>query len=71
VTAVDNTETVRVDTNLTDFVSAPVSAGDSIGTATLYANGAAVCSVPIVAAESADRLDFFDYLRSAVSDYVH
>ncbi len=71
VTEVDNNETVRVETNLPDFVSAPVSAGDSIGTATLYANGAAVCSVPIVAAESADRLDFFDYLRSAVSDYVH
>ncbi len=70
VTEVGANETVRVETSLPDGISAPVSAGDPVGTAMLYVNGTAVCSVPIVAAEPAEKLGFFDYLRRAVSDYA-
>ena len=70
VTEIGADETFRVEVSLPDSVRAPVSAGDAIGTATLFRNGEPVCTVPIVAAESADTRGFFDFLRRAVSDFV-
>ena len=70
VTEIGADETFRVEVSLPDSVRAPVSAGDAVGTATLFRNGEPVCTVPIVAAESADTRGFFDFLRRAVSDFV-
>ena len=63
-------ETFEVRTSLTPGVSAPVHAGDTVGTATLYRNGEAVMTIPIVASETVEKPGFRDYLRRAVSDYL-
>ena len=46
-------------------------AGDAVGTATLYRNGEAIRSVPIVAREAVDARGFTDYFEQAVSSFVH
>lgn len=50
--------------------AAPVAAGDPIGTATLFLNGTAVCSVPIVATETVEAAGFGYYLKKAVGDFI-
>ena len=62
-------ESFRVETSLPSGLNAPVRAGDTVGTATLFRNGEAVGSVAIVAAESVKACGFTEYLRKAVSDY--
>ena len=63
-------ETFTVETSFDLALCAPVRAGDPVGTATLYRNGIAVCSVPIVAAEAADTPGFLEYLQRTVSDWI-
>ena len=50
--------------------AAPVAASDPIGTATLFLNGTAVCSVPIVATETVEAAGFGYYLKKAVGDFI-
>lgn len=69
-TEIGGNETFEVRASLPPELRAPVYAGDPVGTATLYRNGEAICSVPIVASETVEKSGFFEYLRRAVSDYL-
>ncbi len=68
-TEVGGEEVFSVETSFDAAIPAPVSAGDPVGTATLYRNGIAVRSVPIAAAETVDAAGFGYYLRKAILDF--
>ena len=67
----DDDAIYSVETTFLPTVCAPVAAGDAVGTATLYRNGEAIRSVPIVAREAVDARGFTDYFEQAVSSFVH
>ncbi|MBR0507162.1 MAG: D-alanyl-D-alanine carboxypeptidase [Clostridia bacterium] len=69
-TEIDGDEAFEVRTAFEPARAAPVRAGDPVGTATLLLNGAAVVSVPIVATETVEAVDFGYYLRKAVGDFL-
>jgi D-alanyl-D-alanine carboxypeptidase (penicillin-binding protein 5/6) len=69
-TEIDGNEAFEVRTAFDAPRAAPVRAGDPVGTATLLLNGQAVCSVPIVATETVDAVDFGYYFRKAVGDLI-
>jgi len=68
-TEIDGAETYAVETAF-DVCAAPVRAGQTVGTATLTCNGTAVKTVPIVALETVDTVDFAYYLKKAVSAFL-
>ncbi len=67
-TEIGGNETYRVETTLI-ACAAPVWAGQTVGTATLFRNGEPVASVPIVALETAERAGFGYYLRRAAEGF--
>ena len=68
-TEIDGDETYSVDTAM-DACRAPIRAGQQVGTASLLLNGAVVKTVPIVAAETVDAVDFAYILKKAVSAFL-
>lgn len=67
---IDGGETFEVRTAFEAPRAAPVRAGDPVGTATLFRNGEAVASVPIIATEPVEAVDFGFYFRKAVGDLI-
>ena len=68
-TEVDGSETYTVETAF-DRCAAPVSKGQTVGTASLIRNGTVVLTVPIAAAEAVDAVDFAYYLLKAVLSFI-
>lgn len=68
-TEVGGNETYAVETSFETAYFAPVCAGDRIGTATLYRNGTAILSVPVVSTETVDAAGFGFYFRKTVQGF--
>ena len=68
-TEVDGDETYTVETSFEAALFAPIAEGKQVGTATLFRNGTAVLSVPIVATETVDAAGFGFWFRKAVSGF--
>ncbi len=64
-TEIDGEETYMVETAF-DACSAPIRAGQQVGTASLLRNGVTVRTVPIAAKETVDAVGFSYYLKKAV-----
>jgi len=69
-TEIDGDGTYTVDVALAPTLCAPVPAGQTVGTATLYRNGIAVCTVPVAAIETVEKVGFLYYFRRTVSDFA-
>lgn len=65
-TELEGEASYSVETAFDPHLSAPIAAGEQVGTATLYRNGVSVLSVPIAATEPVDAVDFGYYFRKAV-----
>ena len=65
-TKADGSERYTVETSFGPIRSAPIEAGDTLGTATLFRDGIAVAAVPIVAAETVEAVGFGYYFKKAV-----
>lgn len=68
-TEVDGNEVYTVETAF-DACSAPVRAGEQVGTAKLLRNGVTVRTIPIVARETVDAVGFSYYLKKAVLAFL-
>jgi len=68
-TEIDGTDAFEVRASFEPGLSAPIRAGDPVGTAALLRNGTEVLSVPIVCAETVEAVDFGYYLRKAVGAF--
>lgn len=68
-TETEGEENFSVQTSF-DTVSAPIHAGQQVGTATLIRNGAVIATVPIVAMETVETVGFAYYLKKAVQSFV-
>ena len=68
-TEIDGSETYTVETEI-DACRAPVRSGQQIGTVSLFLNGTAVKTVPIVACETVDAVDFSYFLKKAVLAFL-
>ncbi|MBQ1821759.1 MAG: D-alanyl-D-alanine carboxypeptidase [Clostridia bacterium] len=69
-TKIDADESFAVETSFQSGIRAPVPAGEQLGTATLFLNGEAIDSVPIIAMETVDAVDFGYFLKRAVLAFV-
>ena len=69
-TEIDGDERFTVETSFETDIAAPVSEGQTLGTATLFLNGEAIDSVPIVALETVDAVDFGYFLKKAVLSFA-
>lgn len=61
---------VQVRTNLPETVAAPVKVGDTVGTIDFLSGGVCIGSVPIVAAESVDKINFFELFRRILAKFL-
>jgi len=68
-TQIDGEEAYSVETAF-DTCIAPVRAGQQVGTVSLLRNGEVVKTVPIVACETVDAVDFAYYLQKAVRYFL-
>lgn len=57
------TENYTVDLRFGEDLKAPLAAGDRVGQATLFSNGVEIASTPLVAAEDAPPMRWWDALR--------
>ena len=69
-TEIGGNESYAVLTTFDEALSAPVQAGDPVGSVSLLLNGTVVAVVPIVAAETVLPVDFGYYFRKAVSAFL-
>lgn len=60
---------VQTETLLPQYLSAPVKAGDKIGEFVVYKNGAEIDRVPLIAAESTEKANFFDRLKDVAEGW--
>ncbi len=68
-TEIDGNETYSAETSF-DTLTAPIRAGQQVGTAALVRDGTVVKTVPIVACETVDAVDFTYYLKKAVLSFL-
>lgn len=68
-TQTDGSETYSVETAF-DALTAPIRAGQQVGTASLLRNGEIVRTVPVVACETVDAVGFAYYLKKAVRSFL-
>lgn len=68
-TEIDGDETYSMETAI-EACRAPVRAGQQVGTASLILNGAVVKTVPIVASETVEAVDFTYFLKKAVLAFL-
>ena len=68
-TQIDGGETSSAETAFDTF-KAPVRAGQQVGTVSLVRNGEIVKTVPVVACETVDAVDFAYYLKKAVLSFL-
>ena len=60
---------ITYEIELDDFVQAPVTAGQQLGTITYYLKGEKIAEVSLVAQTSVGKMNFFSMAKSVVNNW--
>lgn len=60
----DGSEKINIIKKIPKYVTAPIKAGQEIGTAEVYINNSLISEIPIITAKSAERKTFYDYFKN-------